>query len=48
MKAWKEILIIYFIGVIFLILLALNVKFYNQKLETGQIQAKNYVVDQLH
>lgn len=48
MKAWKQILIIFFIGAILLILLALNVKNYNQKLETGQIQAKNYVIDQLH
>ena len=48
MKAWKQILIIFFLGVIFLILLILNVKSYNQKLEIGQIQAKNYVIDQLH
>lgn len=48
MKAWVQIIIIYFIGLICLLLIALNVKSYNQKLETGQIKAKNYVVDQLH
>lgn len=48
MKMWGQVLIIYLLGVLFLIILALNVKSYNQKLETGQIQAKNYAIDQLH
>lgn len=48
MKIWVQFLTIYLLGVLFLIIIALNVKSYNQKLETGQIQAKNYVIDQLH
>lgn len=47
-KTLLEFLLIFIIGVIFILLIALNVKDYNRKLEAGQIKAKDYTNMQLY
>ena len=44
MKSWVQMLILFFIGLVFILLLAINVSIYDK----GQNKARNTLIDQLY